>query len=101
MEEKDYIESLENLLIFMCQTYEETEKVLLKLAREENNNAFMSVPKIQGSTNTIGIKRLSDLSFKHPRYGFNEIEKEIKRRRSSEEEVGDPYEPTPPNEYGM
>lgn len=82
MEEKDYIESLENLLIFMCQTYEETERELLKLAKEEENDAFMKMPKIQGTRNSIGISRIAYQGFQHPKYGFQEVAKEIQRRRS-------------------
>lgn len=81
MNEKDYIESLENLLIFMCQIYEETQKALTQLSKEENNDALFKVPMIQGTENVIGISRLSTSVFKQPDYNFIEINDELKRRR--------------------
>jgi hypothetical protein len=81
LEEKDYIETLENLLIFMCQTYEGTQKALLKLSKEEDNDAFMKVPMIQGTPNAIGISELAKNVFYHPNYGFNDVAKELSNRR--------------------
>lgn len=82
MEEREYIESLENLLIFMCQTYEETQQSLRELYKEEKNEALFKIPTIQGTGNSIGIMRLAQTEFIHPKHGFVEIEKELKNRRN-------------------
>jgi len=81
LKEKDYVESLENLLIFMCQTYDEAQKSLLKLSKEEGNDAFMKVPMVQGTSNSIGISRLAENIFYQPKYSFVEVAKELKQRR--------------------
>ena len=80
MEKEEYIHSLENLLIFMCQTYEETEHVLLKLS-EGGNNALFEVPRIQGTSNIIPISQLSKIKFEQPKYGFKDVKNEILRKR--------------------
>ena len=81
MNKEEYINSLENLLIFMCATYEDTEKVLLKLA-EGGNNALFEVPRIQGTPNIIPIAQLAKIKFEQPKYGFKDVENEILRKRS-------------------
>lgn len=81
LKEESYVESLENLLIFMCQRYEETQKVLLKLSKEQGNNAFFEVPMIQGTGNVISISRLADLSFAQPIHGFSVVYENIMSKR--------------------
>lgn len=79
-DQNEYIDSLENLLIFMCQTYEENEKALLLLAKQ-GNQAFFNVPRIQGTVNTVSIARIAEAEFKTPKYGFNDVKKEILQKR--------------------
>lgn len=81
MDKDKYIHSLENLLIFMCQTYEEQEKVLFSLARQ-GNDALHKVPRIQGTPNIISISQLADMEFQNPEFGFMEIRNEIDKKRS-------------------
>ncbi len=71
---------LENLLIFMCQTYEETEQVLLKLSKE-GNEALFKVPRIQGIANTIPIAQIAKIKFEQPKHGFKNVKEEILRKR--------------------
>lgn len=81
MEDKEeYTNSLENLLIFMCQTYEDEEKALFALAKQ-GNNALFEVPRIQGTRNTIPISQIAKLKFDTPKYGFKEIKQIILKKR--------------------
>ena len=80
MDEKEYIESLENLLIFMCKNYTETIDVLCKLAQEGNDTLF-KVPAIQGTMNIIKITQIGSLEVKDVKYGFKYILKEIQNKR--------------------
>lgn len=80
MDQDKYIESLENLLIFMCQTHEECENVLFELSKE-GNEALFKVPRIQGTSNTIPIAQLAKIEFKQPAYGFKDIKNEILKKR--------------------
>lgn len=80
MDQDKYIESLENLLIFMCKTYVDSEKVLFELAKD-GNNALFEVPRIQGTVNTIQIAQLAEIEFQHPEYGFKDIKNEILKKR--------------------
>lgn len=78
----DYIQSLENILVFMCQSYEEQEKVLFELAKE-GNDALHKTPRIQGMANTISIAQIADVEFEKPPMNFMEIKDEIIRRRKN------------------
>lgn len=84
MEDKEYIKSLENLLIFMCQTYDETQKELMKLYKEEGNEACFKVPMIQGTANVIPISQIGQLEFERPSHGFSDVFKEIEQKRIGE-----------------
>lgn len=81
MDKDKYIESLESLLVFMCQTHEEWHEELRKLAAEEGNQAFFKMPMIQGTSNRIGISQLSKVEFKTPEYGFYEVFQEMKKKQ--------------------
>lgn len=72
MQKNNYVESLEELLIFMCQTYEDIQNSLLDLSKE-GNNAFIKVPMIQGLSNTITVSRISKLKFRTPKHSFDEV----------------------------
>lgn len=80
IDKDEYIESLENLLIFMCQTHEDQHKALLGLLKE-GNSAYMKVPTIQGTANLIPVSQIADIDFHRPEYGFREVKAEIERRR--------------------
>lgn len=80
MNNNDYIESLENLLIFMCRTYEDQEKALLSLAKM-GNKAYFEVPRIQGTSNLIPISQISEIEFQQPKYGFQDVKNEILKKR--------------------
>lgn len=81
MNKDDYIKSLENVLIFMCNTYTNINDELLKLA-QEGNNAFLKVPLIQGTFNIVQISQIGEMELQEPIYDLREIKKEILRKRS-------------------
>lgn len=72
MQKNNYVESLEELLIFMCQTYEDMQGSLFELAKK-GNHAFTKVPMVQGLSNVIGISRIAKLEFQTPKIGFAEV----------------------------
>lgn len=78
---EEYLASLENLLIFMCNTYDQQQKELAELA-EKGNDAFLKVSRIQGTMNTISIAQIGALAFEHPIHSFKEVLSEMKRKRS-------------------
>lgn len=82
MNKDDYIQSLENTLIFMCNTYENITDELCKLAKD-GNNAFFKVPLIQGTFHIVQISQIGKLELQEPIYDLREIKKEILRKRSS------------------
>lgn len=76
----EYIESLENLLIYMCSHERETVAILRRLAREDGNPALTKIPMVQGLSNTAGIGQLSKMDFHSPTHGFLEIAEQLKRK---------------------
>lgn len=81
MEQEDYIKSLENLLIFICGTHTEWERILLELAKEKGNDAFFQLPVIQGTSNSVGISLISKLPFTQPNHGFADVYYEMQKRQ--------------------
>lgn len=79
-EDVDYIDSLENLLIFMCQTYEEQRGVMFELAKEGNMEPLLRVPTIQGSHNLIPIEYLAKKEFNHPKHSFKDVENKLDKK---------------------
>lgn len=80
MDEKEYIESLENLLIFMCKTYDGITDNLLELF-QKGNDAYLKIPTIQGTRNIVSVYRLGTLDIKDIKYGFKDVLKEILNKR--------------------
>ena len=81
MNKEDYIQSLENALIFMCNTYENITDELYKLAKD-GNNAFLRVPLIQGTFNIVQISQIGKLELQEPIHDLKEIKKEILKKRN-------------------
>ncbi|MDU2121927.1 MAG: hypothetical protein E7E64_05270 [Clostridium celatum] len=80
IEKDEYIKSLENLLIFMCKTYDDIEMELVKLAQKDND-ALFKVPLVQGTNHKINIHQLGRIEFQEPLYNFKDIKNEILRKR--------------------
>lgn len=79
----EYIKSLENLLIFMCKTYDGIEDELMKLSKE-GNDALFKVPLIQGTINKINVHQLGKMDYKKSLYSFKDIKNEIIRKENEE-----------------
>lgn len=79
MNKEEYIQSLENLLIFMCKTYEDQEQILFKLA-EGGNDTIFKIPRIQGIVNTVPISQIAKIKFEQPKMSFQDVKKEISRK---------------------
>lgn len=80
MEDKEYVQSLENLLVFMCQTYEEQQGVVRELAKEGNKEPLMRIPKIQGYFQLSAIRELSEMDFNVPQHSFKDVVDKMKSR---------------------
>lgn len=79
MDMEKYIQSLENLLIFMCDTHEAQYKALH--AEMKKLGRLLDIPQIQGTSNRVGIAHIGELDFIKPEYGFQEVCEMLKRRR--------------------
>ena len=80
IDKEEYIKSLENLLIFMCKTYDDIDNELLRLANEENNRAFFEVPRVQGLYHVVNISKIGELEFEEPLYSFKDVYKVIESK---------------------
>ncbi|MBU7316030.1 hypothetical protein [Paenibacillus oleatilyticus] len=77
----DYVESLENLLIFMCQVYQKNHEKFFNMMFNKENDAYMKLSTVQGSHHRFAIKDLSELNFSEPVYGFRKVFEEIIAKR--------------------
>jgi hypothetical protein len=71
--QKDYIQSLENLLIFMCDTYSEIDKTVLEDAAKKKSDFIMRFPKIQGSSISFSIKDIGKLKREQTKISIKKI----------------------------
>lgn len=85
----EYVASLENLLIFMCQSHEDVFHTLTRLAAEEQNKAILSVPKVQGIKNGLSISKIAKMTFTPPPMDFAKVAERMATHRE---------EQTPPSE---
>ncbi|MDK0621678.1 hypothetical protein QTH47_12700 [Clostridium perfringens] len=86
-DKEEYIKSLENLLIFMCNSYDKIDNSLVELAEKEHNYACFEVPRIQGLYHVINISKIGKLEFEEPTYGFKEVLEIINIRRNNNEQT--------------
>ncbi|MCH1964411.1 hypothetical protein MCG45_16395 [Clostridium perfringens] len=84
-DKEEYIRSLENLLIFMCGSYDKIDNSLVELAEKEHNHTWFKVPRIQGLYHIINISKIGKLEFEEPNYGFKEVLEIINSRRNKNE----------------
>ena len=69
----------------MCKTYGEITDGLLELL-QNGNDAYMSIPTIQGTRNIVSVYRMGTLEIKDTKYGFKDVLKEIENKRVRGEE---------------
>ncbi|GMX64533.1 hypothetical protein Elgi_38020 [Paenibacillus elgii] len=77
----DYVQSLENLLIFMCQVYQKNHDTFFNMMLNKENNAYKKLSTVQGSYHRFAVKDLSELDFSEPVYGFRKVFEEIILKR--------------------
>ena len=77
MEDKEYIKNLEQLVILLCDIYDETAMIAEKELVENNNDLYRKLPLIQGVRNQLAINNIAALkeslkdSRGYIRYEFN------------------------------
>lgn len=76
----DYIDSLENLLVFLCKHQADCNTVLRTLAKNDGNPALSKMPMIQGMSNNAGIGQLSKTAFLPPKHGFLDVADQLRRK---------------------
>lgn len=76
----DYINSLENLLVYMCKHQKDCDMVLRTLAQKDDNQALYKMPMIQGMENSAGIGQLADMPFQAPSHGFLDVAEQLRRK---------------------
>lgn len=81
IDKNEYINSLENLLVYMCKHQKDCDMVLRVLAQKDGHPALSKVPMIQGFDNTTGISQLGEMSFHTPVHGFLDVAEQLRRKR--------------------
>lgn len=62
MDEKEYIQRLEHLVIFLSNIYNQTTKITERELIENNNDIHLKIPLIEGTFNKIAINRIASFS---------------------------------------
>lgn len=57
--EDGYTEWLENMVILLSKTYQETHDMLLDKAKNKETNAYFNMPKIQGFEMSMTVDKIS------------------------------------------
>ncbi|MFI8714460.1 hypothetical protein [Brevibacillus brevis] len=78
---EDYTESLENLLIFMCEVYQTNHDNFFQMMVDGESDAYMKLSTMQGSSQRFAVKAISELEFREPKLGIRKVFKEMQRRR--------------------
>lgn len=69
--DEKYVESLENLLISLCQS----------LDNRESNGTISKLPKIQGQSMDFNVMQIAELPFETPTMSISEIYEILKKTR--------------------
>lgn len=62
MDDKEYIEQLENLVIFLADIYTTTSRTLEKELFEKKSDAYLRIPTIQGLRSQLAIKEIASFN---------------------------------------
>lgn len=84
MNHEEYVSSLENLLIFMCQVYQKNHDRLFEMMVTKENDAYMNLSTVQGSYHRFAVKDISKLEFSEPVYGFRKVYEGMAAKRNVE-----------------
>lgn len=81
MTEKEYIEQLEQALIFMCGWYQDTYKKMFKDYVDNKKEAYLELPTIQGFRNRVAVANIAK-SGRNIKYNFDieQIAEKIKSK---------------------
>jgi hypothetical protein len=84
--QEEYINSLENLLIFMCQVYQKNHDRFFEMMVTKENDAYLRLSTVQGSYHRFAVKDISKLEFSEPILGFRNVFEEITAKRNLEKD---------------
>ena len=81
MTEKEYIDQLEQALIFMCCWYQNTYEKMFEDYIDNVSEAYLELPTIQGFRNRVAVENIAK-SGKNIKYNFNieQIAEKIKSK---------------------
>ncbi|WP_195972992.1 hypothetical protein [Clostridium thermobutyricum] len=81
MTEKEYIEKLEQALVFMCGWYQNTYEKMFEDYIDNESEAYLELPTIQGFRNRAAVKNIAKLG-RNIKYNFDieQIAEKIKSK---------------------
>lgn len=81
MTEKEYIDQLEQLVVFMCGWYQDTYEKMFKDYVDNKNEAYLKLPTIQGFRNRVAVANMAKAE-NNIKYNFDieKIEEKIKSK---------------------
>ncbi|WCK57127.1 hypothetical protein PP175_28470 (plasmid) [Aneurinibacillus sp. Ricciae_BoGa-3] len=81
MNDYEYIEALENALIFMCGWYDDLHEDVFQDYINKVNDKYYKLSTIQGTMNRFALKDIVRIGFNSsPKHGFPQIAEEMKKR---------------------
>lgn len=89
MGDKEYIEQLEQALIFMCSWYQDIYNETFKDYMQERNEKYLKLPTIQGFQSRLAVKNIAKIEediFRNKEvninynFNFKEIENKLKSK---------------------
>ncbi len=81
MIEKEYIEQLEQALVFMCAWYQNTYEKMFEDYIDNESEAYLELPTIQGFRNRVAVANIAKVE-NNIKYNFDieKIEEKIKSK---------------------
>lgn len=82
MEEKDYIASLENMLIYMCQTYQINDDMFFQEWTQHKSDTYLRFHPVKTLPNRKAVKLIGQLPFQVPSGGFGDMYQKMLENRN-------------------
>lgn len=81
MTEKEYVDQLEQLVVFMCGWYQDTYEKVFKDYVDKKNEAYLKLSTIQGFRNRVAVANIAKAE-NNIKYNFDieKIEEKIKSK---------------------
>ncbi len=81
MTEKEYVDQLEQLVVFMCGWYQDTYEKMFKDYVDNKNEAYLKLSTIQGFRNRMAVANIAKAE-NNIKYNFDieKIEEKIKSK---------------------